>query len=474
MVSHIYREGNRATDALSKFDSPRYGWFTSPPAFLLDLVNDDILRSFIALICSFDYWRGEGTLSSTRVSPTRVGLPREKKNQETPILKAKITQCHITTAIFRHHRRRRPFPIHPPRHRPFLYPARPLPHHRPCPPPPPSQPTIAFPQPPRLLFHDGQNDEIDTAGATQSPPRPPSIAYFISGSTNDSGRVIRLLRSIYHPKNQYLLYLDRSASQTDRDALAVIVQSVPLFRAAQNVHVIGKADYVFSNGPSALSSTLHGASVLLRVSSNWDWFINLSAADYPLVTQDENTEMFFATQKRPLPDAYRLFTGSSSAVLSRNLIEFCILGTDNIPRTLLMYLSNTPASSSVYFPTVLCNSHRFNRTTINHSLRYVSLDSRQKPRVLNSSNFDELIETGEAFASPFLRDDPILDRIDREILQRKPGKMVPGGWCLGDSSEDKCSVWGDADVLKPGPGAKRLERLFVQILSDGTGSCLDE
>ncbi|KAL3642082.1 hypothetical protein CASFOL_012897 [Castilleja foliolosa] len=387
----------------------------------------------------------------------------------------------------------------------------------PAPPPPQSQPHPSlFPNRHRLLFHDGQNDEIDTSGATQPPPRPPSIAYFISGSANDSGRVIRLLLSIYHPKNHYLLHLDRSASQTDRDALAVSVQSVPLFRAAQNVHVIGKADYVFSNGPSHLSSTLHGASVLLRVSSNWDWFINLSAADYPVVTQDdlmhilsylpkglnfvnhssyigwresrklktiivdqslflaENTEMFFATQKRPLPDAYRLFTGSSTAILSRDLIEFCILGTDNLPRTLLMYLSNTPASSSIYFPTVLCNSHRFNRTTINYSLRYVSLDSKQKPHFLNSSNFDELIKTGAAFASPFLRDDPILDRIDRDILQRKPGKMVPGGWCLGDSSEDECSTWGDADVLKPGPGAKRLEKQLVQILSDGTGSCLDE
>ncbi|KAK6122750.1 hypothetical protein DH2020_043508 [Rehmannia glutinosa] len=352
-------------------------------------------------------------------------------------------------------------------------------------------------------------------GAQLPPPRPPSLAYFISGSANDSGRVIRLLHAIYHPKNQYLLHLDRSASQTDRDALAVTVQSVPLFRAAQNVHVIGKADYVFSSGPSSLSTTLHGASVLLRLSSNWDWFINLSAADYPLVTQDDllhilsylpkdlnfvnhtsyigwresrklkpiivdqalfladNREMFFATQKRPLPDAYRLFTGSSTAILSRKFMEFCILGTDNLPRTLLMYLSNTPASASVYFPTVLCNSHQFNRTTINHSLRYASLDSRQKPCLLNSSNFDELIESGAAFASPFSTNDPILDRIDREILQRNPGKTVPGGWCLGDSSENKCAVWGDADVLKPGPGAKRLERRLVQLLSNAT-QCLDE
>lgn len=61
-----------------------------------------------------------------------------------------------------------------------------------------------------------------------------------------------------------------------------------VFVAAQNVNVIGKADFVFDNGPSYLSSTLHGAAVLLRVSDTWDWFINLDADDYPLVTQDGN------------------------------------------------------------------------------------------------------------------------------------------------------------------------------------------
>lgn len=325
--------------------------------------------------------------------------------------------------------------------------------------PPPSRPHPSlFPRRHRLLFHDNQTSATDPL----LPPAPPTLAYLISGSTNDSGRVVRLLYSVYHPRNQYLLHLDRSASQTERDALAVTVQSVPLFRAAQNVHVIGKADYVFPNGPSALSSTLHGASVLLRVSTNWDWFINLSAADYPLVTQDdllhilsylprnlnlvnhtsyigwresrklkpiivdpalyltENSESFFATQKRPLPDAYRLFTGSSMALLSRKFIEFCILGTDNLPRTLLMYLSNTPASTSVYFPTVLCNSHKFNRTTINHSLWYSSVDSRQQARLLNSSNFLEVVQSGAAFASAFPRNDPVLERIDRELLQRSP------------------------------------------------------
>lgn len=315
---------------------------------------------------------------------------------------------------------------------------------------------------------------------------------------------------MYHPRNQYLLHLDKKASQYERDDLALYVQSVPLFKAAQNVNFIGKADFVYPMGASALSATLHGASILLRVSAHWDWFINLSADDYPLVTQDdllhilsylpkdlnfvnhtsyigwresrklkpivvdpglyleEEDEVFYATQKRELPDAYRLFSGSSSSILSRKFIEFCILGTDNLPRTLLMYLSNSPSSSSVYFPTILCNSRKFNRTTINHNLRYASFNSRKEALPLNTSNFNDLVMSGAVFAAPFEANNPILDQIDSELLHHKYDEPVPGGWCLGENETDKCTVWGDAEVLRPGPGAQRLEERFVQIFSNGT------
>lgn len=159
---------------------------------------------------------------------------------------------------------------------------------------PSSSPTTTKPHPSlfphhnRNLFHNpNTTQKQNTPAATPPlPPTPPSIAYLLSGSANDSDRILRLLYSIYHPRNQYLLNLDRAAPQSDRDTLALRIQSEPVFRAAQNVHVIGKADYVSPIGPSSLSSTLHGASVLLRITANWDWFINLSANDYPLVTQD--------------------------------------------------------------------------------------------------------------------------------------------------------------------------------------------
>lgn len=131
-----------------------------------------------------------------------------------------------------------------------------------------------------------------------------------------------------------------------------------------------------------------------------------------------------------------------------------------------MYLSNSPSSESVYFPTILCNSQKFNRTTINHNMLYASLNSRSQARRLNSSDFNDLLMSGAAFASPFKVDDPVLDQIDHELLHHNRDEPVPGGWCLGDTETNKCSVWGDAEILRPGPGAKRLEKHFLELFSN--------
>ncbi|CAN6476467.1 unnamed protein product [Victoria cruziana] len=125
-----------------------------------------------------------------------------------------------------------------------------------------------------------------SASVSTTPP-PPSVAYFISGSDGDGDRVLRLLHSVYHPKNRYLLHLDRSAYQDQRERLALAVQSVPVFKAAGNVDVMGKPDAVNPRGSTVVSATLHGAAMMLRYVDGWDWFINLSASDYPLITQDD-------------------------------------------------------------------------------------------------------------------------------------------------------------------------------------------
>lgn len=73
----------------------------------------------------------------------------------------------------------------------------------------------------------------------------------------------------------------------EREELAVSVASVDAFRAAGNVDVVGKADFVNSDGSSAVAAVLRGAAILARRWKDWDWFVNLAASDYPLISQDD-------------------------------------------------------------------------------------------------------------------------------------------------------------------------------------------
>lgn len=113
----------------------------------------------------------------------------------------------------------------------------------------------------------------------------PKFAYFISGSKGDLTRIKRTILALYHPSNFYLLHLDREASAAERFQLSEFVAGVEIFAEADNVRIVGKPNLVTYRGPTMLANTLHGMSMLLRVRS-WDWFINLSASDYPLITQD--------------------------------------------------------------------------------------------------------------------------------------------------------------------------------------------
>lgn len=118
------------------------------------------------------------------------------------------------------------------------------------------------------------------------PAYPPVFAYLISGTGGQNKRIIRLLRSIYHPRNYYLVQLDAGSREEERIELGNYVKNEPIFRNYGNVFVLGKASAVERSGSSVVAATLHGAAVLLKFCENWDWFINLSSLDYPLVTQD--------------------------------------------------------------------------------------------------------------------------------------------------------------------------------------------
>jgi hypothetical protein len=139
---------------------------------------------------------------------------------------------------------------------------------------------------------DGQPSSSSAAAAAaalvprKGPGYPPVFAYYITGGRGDCLRVTRLLKAVYHPRNRYLLHLDAGAGAYERARLASYARSEQAFLEYGNVHVVGKGDALDGRGPSAVAAVLRGTAVLLRVGADWDWLVTLSAADYPLVTQD--------------------------------------------------------------------------------------------------------------------------------------------------------------------------------------------
>ncbi|KAL7606120.1 beta-glucuronosyltransferase GlcAT14A [Lactuca sativa] len=343
-------------------------------------------------------------------------------------------------------------------------------------------------------------------------PNPPRFAYLISGSNHDGAMLRRTLLALYHPNNRYVVHLDAESSPEERLELHEFVKNHPVFVKFGNVVMITKANLVTYRGPTMVANTLHAAAILLRDGGDWDWFINLSASDYPLVTQDdllhtfsslprdlnfidhtsnigwkefqrakpvivdpglymtEKTDVFWITQRRSVPTAFKLFTGSAWMVLSRSFIDFCIWGWDNLPRTVLMYYANFISSPEGYFHTVICNAKEFRNTTVNTDLHFITWDTppKQHPHYLTLQDMSNMVNSNAPFARKFHHNEPVLDKIDSDLLFRGPDMIVPGAWCAGDTQNgsDPCSVVGNVTVVRPGPGAKRLESLVSSLLSD--------
>ncbi|KAG6504995.1 beta-glucuronosyltransferase GlcAT14B-like [Zingiber officinale] len=372
-----------------------------------------------------------------------------------------------------------------------------------------SHPFTAFYAP---VYVESKLRQTPPSSSVGTSPPPPRLAYLISGTVGDGNMIKRVLLALYHPANCYVVHLDLEAPAEERDDLRDYVASHPLFAAVGNVRMITKANLVTYRGPTMVANTLHAAAILLKEGGDWDWFINLSASDYPLVPQDDllhmfsylprdlnfidhtsnigwkefqrakpiiidpglyltkKADVFWIPQRRSVPTAFKLFTGSAWMALSHSFVDYCIWGWDNLPRTVFMYYANFISSPEGYFHTVVCNAQEYRNTTVNHDLHFIAWDNppKQHPHYLNLNDMSRLVDSNAPFARKFRRDHPILDKIDAELLFRRPDMIVPGGWCAGskENGSDPCLVVGNTTILRPGPGAIRLEQLMLSLLSD--------
>ncbi|XP_018721123.2 beta-glucuronosyltransferase GlcAT14A isoform X3 [Eucalyptus grandis] len=302
----------------------------------------------------------------------------------------------------------------------------------------------------------------------------PRLAYLISGTKGDSHRMMRTLQAVYHPRNQYILHLDFEAPPRERLDLTALVKNDPTFREVENVRVMAQSNLITYKGPTMIACTLQAIAILLKESLEWDWFINLSASDYPLVTQDDLLYVF-SNVSRSLNfiehdqiSGWKLKHRSKSIIIDPGLYL-----SKKYEVTWSTQRRSVPTSFKLftegYFHTVICNNEEYRKTAISHDLHYIAWDNppKQHPRVLSVKDFDKMLKSNAPFARKFEKDDPVLDRIDKELLGRT-GRFVPGAWCIGtsDGGPDPCFVRGNDSVFRPGPGADRLQKLLQGLLSE--------
>lgn len=163
-------------------------------------------------------------------------------------------------------------------------------------------------------------------------------------------------------------------------------------------------------------------------------------------------------------------TGSAWTIISRSFAEYCVVGWDNLPRTLLLYYTNFVSSPEGYFQTVICNSEDYKNTTINHDLHYISWDTppKQHPRSLGLRDFKRMVQSNRPFARKFKENAPVLKKIDQQLLKRLRRQFSYGGWCSGkEKTQRSCADLQSENygVLRPGPGARRLKSLLTKLLS---------
>jgi len=92
------------------------------------------------------------------------------------------------------------------------------------------------------------------------------------------GQFKRLFRAIFHPANYYLVHVDK------RSGVGLQTEIQDFLSSFANASLL-KSQSTRWGGYSLVDAELRGIEELLKISSEWEFFINLSAQDFPLKSQ---------------------------------------------------------------------------------------------------------------------------------------------------------------------------------------------
>ncbi|XP_017395612.1 xylosyltransferase 2 isoform X1 [Cebus imitator] len=227
----------------------------------------------------------------------------------------------------------------------------------------------------------------DESRAQQPVAGPPvRIAYMLVVHGRAIRQLKRLLKAVYHEQHFFYIHVDKRSNYLHRE-VAELAQSY------DNVQVTPWRMVTIWGGASLLRMYLRSMRDLLEVSGwAWDFFINLSATDYPTRTNEElvaflsknrnknflkshgrDNSRFIKKQgldrlfhecdshmwrlgERQIPAGIVVDGGSDWFVLTRSFVEYVVYTDDPLVAQLRQFYTYTLLPAESFFHTVLENS----------------------------------------------------------------------------------------------------------------------
>uniref|UniRef100_A0A3P8T5M2 Xylosyltransferase 2 n=1 Tax=Amphiprion percula TaxID=161767 RepID=A0A3P8T5M2_AMPPE len=227
---------------------------------------------------------------------------------------------------------------------------------------------------------------------------PVRVAFVLMVHGRAVRQLKRLIKAIYHRDHYYYIHVDKRSGYMHREVLQ-IAQQFPNIRATpwRMVTIWG--------GASLLKAYLRSMQDLLSMLDwKWDFFINLSATDFPTRTNDElvaflslhrdknflkshgrENARFIKKQgldrlfhecdnhmwrlgERNIPEGLEVSGGSDWFALTRRFVEYVINSQDDLVLGLKQFYSYALLPAESFFHTVLGNSHMCD-TLVDNNLR---------------------------------------------------------------------------------------------------------
>jgi len=266
------------------------------------------------------------------------------------------------------------------------------------------------------------------------------IAYFIM--VHHKPEIFKeMFQKIYARDQFYLIHIDRKASLEVTEEIQLYLIKFP------NAYILESTNILYG-GFSMIQAELNAMEFLLNVSSEWDYFINLSGEDYPLKSQNiirkflsinkGRNYIFYYDQKFYRPDtlqriqnhftelSYKISTLISNRVFMKGVTpyiggkwviftrETCsFLANNERVQDFEEFYLNTFLPAESFFQTVLMNTS-FSDIIINDDKRAII----ERPLLIRKQTTDIFIESLKSNTYFFIRklnhktDDSIIKYIE--------------------------------------------------------------